>query len=385
MKLLILFAACTAPAAAITVLPIPFDTVYLSDDPLRLVNPAAGRGFGFSMSEVFEIDSSTFTWKIDGHQVAVQPQWLSFDEPDKTSDYERLKFATGVWLGSDKIKHVGEFAAEQIHRLELQAHLPDTAIEAHWFFSFTGARYTLIRALVRIDSVYTDHGNRQKADLRIIEPGSVDTSIFALSLDAIEQAVAIAMGINDTASMSNFGTIDIERHEFEIIPRDTLDCFIIQYNRKDLIKNAWHISRPIDTDKAQQLAPFSLHEALAAWNTFIQNQNIQRGYAPPPGPLKLGPYFSNLFIRGDPGWGVSVGKDDLGWFFDQRIGSGDCPAGCITNEHIRYRISKPMDNDIQLFIGEYSCRGWCHDKINLSNNNSIPAFSKIHRPGAQNA
>ena len=105
--------------------------------------------------------------------------------------------------------------------------------------------------------------------------------------------------------------------------------------------------------KGNAEAAFPLASALASFNHYVTQNNIARGYGPPPGDLRLGPVFN--LSAGDSGWRLRAWSDSLAWNIEQYVGGGDCPAGCTEQAYTIYRITSngsvtPVDSTRDGFL-----------------------------------
>jgi len=139
------------------------------------------------------------------------------------------------------------------------------------------------------------------------------------------------------------------------------NVFILQISPYNGLRY-WCISKAKECFLTEVSSSFSLNNALSYLNTFINQNNILKGYSPPNnGVLKLGPIFPPQM--GDPTWGLTAYNDSINWYFNQYAGYGDCPAGCTEVYYIFYIVSK----DGVVKLDSAHCTPFCPQTMVISN------------------
>jgi hypothetical protein len=215
-----------------------------------------------------------------------------------------------------------------------------------------------VMATLRVDSLWHLYdqmqGNIYGKRLSVVSVAKVDTTIFTNSGSRWNNSSASQFSWD--TSLFNRTFVDSATGEWQGVARgDTLkDVFVLQENYPDRNRCFWTIVDGACAYLVDSKPPFPLQNALAAFNSYLNKNNLYRGYNPPAGPLELGPLF--LFLGGDVGWRLRAYCDANDWFVEHQIGEDDCPAGCIVEITTLYKVtSAGIVSVVDSNCGSYGC------------------------------
>jgi hypothetical protein len=218
------------------------------------------------------------------------------------------------------------------------------------------ANFVEVLATVTVDSAWTTKDGFgawvQHTTFSLLSVCAVDTAWFTND----------TMYMHPRFSLVSFDTALLPRHI-----EDSMTGLVNSLKTRDTLRDAFVL---VGTDtvgrrcvsivsgsciwlKGNAEAAFPLASALASFNHYVTQNNIARGYGPPPGDLRLGPVFN--LSAGDSGWRLRAWSDSLAWNIEQYVGGGDCPAGCTEQAYTIYRITSngsvtPVDSTRDGFL-----------------------------------
>jgi hypothetical protein len=328
--LLIVLAAASVSYAQMSFYPMPDDTAVISFDPLHLATKG-GSSASFTCSWAAPaLHKDSISWLIDGVvPLATDAFILNAPNPRDLPPEYCLGSTMSILQQADPRYFQG------IHKIDLTIKFTDSTKKATWFFEYQATKYKEIRARLIIDSFWTTYssndGWRNFTKYEIAGAEKFDTALFGNAFYG-----------GDFSSIEN-DTVGIMREYISqktgaapAVPKDTVDCFVVQILWGDPARNEWLVSDSIGSFLRIANAPFPLDAALGSFNEYLYNHGLYRGYTPPPGDLKIGPVFK--FTQGDPGWRVRAFHDAEFWYVDFLTGYGDCPCGCTEWRSDRYKI-----------------------------------------------
>ena len=244
------------------------------------------------------------------------------------------EYSTGTTMGI--LPQADHRYFQGIHRVDVAVRFGDSTISGTWYFRYHETKYKEIRALVIIDSFWTTYTNLEGwhnfTKYKIAAAEGFDTSVFGNAYRSGDYSSIE----NDTAGIMREYLSELSSYA-KPVPRDTIDCFILQILRGDSVHNEWLISDSIGLFLKISTAPFDLKEALRSFNSYVDHNRLYKGYTPPEGDLKIGPAF--IFTPGDPGWSLHAYHDSVYWYLVLKVGYGDCPAGCTELRTNVYKIA----------------------------------------------
>lgn len=329
-SLLIALASTSVLYAQISFYPTN-DTAIVSFDFLHL-STKGGSSASFSCSwSAPALHKDSITWLIDNAAPSATNVFVTNGPNPRDLPPEYCLGSTMSILPQADLR-----LFEGVHKIDLTVKFTDSTKTATWFFKYQATKYKEIRAQLIIDSFWTTYssmdGWRNYTKYKIAEAEKFDTALFGNAFYS-----------GDFSSIEN-DTIGIMREYISqktgmvpAVPKDTVDCIVIQILCGDPTRNEWIVSDSLGSFLRISQAPFPLTDALHSFNKFIYNHSLYRGYAPPRGDLKIGPAFR--FTPGDPGWKVQAFNDAEFWYVDFGTGYGDCPCGCTEWRSDRYKIS----------------------------------------------
>jgi hypothetical protein len=333
MTRFLLIALASAPAlyAQISFYPALNDTVAVSFDSLHL-STKGGSSASFSCSWAAPaLHKDSVSWLIDNVAPSAADAFVTYGPNPRDLPPE---YCSGSTMGI--LPRAGPNLFEGVHKIVLTVKFADSTKTAVWFFEYQATKYKEIRAQLIIDSFWTTYSSLDGWDnytkYKIAGAEKFDTALFGNAFyfgdfSCIENDT---IGIMREYISQNSGLVPA-------VPKDTVDCFVIQILYGDPARNEWIVSDSLGSFLRLTQAPFSPGVALHGFNEYINSHGLYRGYAPPDGDLKIGPIFR--LTKGDPGWKVHAGHDAESWYIDFSTGSGDCPCGCTEWRNDRYKIS----------------------------------------------
>ena len=321
---LISAAAISVSFAQVSYYPTPDDTVKISFDTLFITGNSSA---SFNCKWTSALHQDSITWLIDG--AAPSKSDVSIFYGPNPRDLPP-QYSLGTELGI--LPKANPALFQGVHKIDLTVKFKDSTKTASWLFKYYPTKYRRIRAALTIDSSWTTNNNGWIDYIRykITEAEKFDTALFGIYYRGDFSSIE-----NDTTGIMR--KYISQKTSASVIPKDTVDCFIIQILFGDSLKNKWIISDSVGSFLRITHAPFPLEEALNSFNKDINSHDIYRGYSPPSGDLKIGPVFK--LSPGDPGWKVKAYNDSEFWYIDFQTGNGDCPAGCTESQSTSYRIS----------------------------------------------